>query len=239
MENKVVKEFRLNVEGGFKSPYVISGLRSISKICYEYARYIREKEPLKLPSTNILRFDFAGHEWENWNNGPTSYGIWALRFYINEIEFEKFEDEKKIIFISDLIAENLIRLFDIQGLERQLIFDAQEKIKANNYYIKGDDFRNRNRRTICWLEYLSGYHEIKIRFCYKNKNEEVRKINVCAKEYYDPILWNKLDVFEQLEIPTYLKIEGWRNTNEFVMTWGKEEYIFYLDKEKIVLNILE
>lgn len=239
MENKIVKEFRLNVEGGFKSQYVIKGLGSIANICKEYARYIRKKEPFKLPLTTILRFDFAGHEWENWNNGPTSYGIWALRFYINEIEFEALDDNKKIIFVSDLIAENLIRLFDLQKLDKQLIFEAQEKIKGNDYYIKGNDFKNRNRKTICWLEYLSGYREIKIRFCYQNKNEEIKKINICTKEYYDPILWKELDVFEQLTIPIYLKIEGWRNTNEFVMTWGNEEYVFYLDKEEIICTILE
>jgi len=93
--------------------------------------------------------------------------------------------------------------------------------------------------VFCWYEAQNGYSEDKYRLCYQNKGEEIKIIPICAQKHYDPILWKKLDIYEKLEIPQFFTNKGWRNTNEFAMTWGKEEYVFYLDKEEIVLNVLE
>jgi hypothetical protein len=238
MENKIVKEFRNNVEN-FKSEYVVKGLSYIGRLCQVYGRFMHEIEPLRLPMTTILRFDFGGYKRDKWFNGPTSYGIWSLQLYINEEKFEELEDNKKIVFVSELIVEYLCRLFDLQKLDKQRIYDAAAKIKANDYYIKIEEFKNRNRKTICWYEVLNGYGENKYRLCYQNNGDEVKRISICTKKHYDPILWKKLNVHDMLTIPQVFTNKRWRNTNEFVMVWGKEEYVFYLDKEKIVLNILE
>ena len=240
MENKLktVKEFRANIEN-FKSEYVKKGIGYISWLCQEYGELMHEVEPLRLPITTILRFDFGGYKREKWFNGPTSYGIWSLNLYINEEEFEKLEDDKKIVFISDLIVEYLCRLFDLQKLDKQRIFDAQAKIKANDYYIKHKEYKNRNRKTVCWMESLNGYSKDKYRLCYQNKGEEIKRLDICIKKHYDAILWKKLDIHDMLAIPQTFTNKGWRNTNKFVMVLGKEEYVFYLDKEEIVLDILE
>jgi len=239
MENKIVKEFRTHLEN-FKSEYVKKGLGSIAgEMLQCYGRLIHEWQPLELPSTTILRFDFGGHKREKWFNGPTSYGIWSLQLYINEEEFIKLEDNKKIVFVSDLIVEYLCRLFDIQKLDKQRIYDAQDKIIANNYFIKIEEFKNKNRKTICWYEVLNGYRENKYRLCYQNKGEEVKRIDICTQKHYDAILWEKLDIHDMLAITQIFTNKGWRNTNEFVMTWDRNEYVFYLDKEEIVINTLE
>lgn len=240
MENKLktVKEFRNNTDS-IKSEYIAKGISYIGRLCQVYGRFMHDQEPLLLPMTTILRFDFVGYKREKWSNGPYSYGIWSLNLYLNEEEFEQLEDDKKIVFISDLIVEYLCRLFDLQHLDKQRIYKAQAKIKANDYYIKHQEYKNRNRKTICWIESLNGYSEDKYRLCYQNKGEEIKRLNICMKQHYDANLWKKLDIHEKLKIPHFFTNKGWRNTNEFVMTWGKEEYVFYLDKEKIVLNILE
>lgn len=237
--NKIVKEFRSNVSG-FTSEYIKRGLQSMTgKMLLRYGGLMHEHQPLELPSTTILRFDFGGYKREKWFNGPTSYGIWSLQLYIDEEEFEKLKDDKKIVFISDLIVEYLCRLFDLQKLDKQRIYNAQAKIKANDYYIKIEEFKNRNRKTICWYEVLNGYSENNYRLCYQNKGEEVKRIDICTQKHYDAILWKKLDIHDMLAIPQVFTNKGWRNTNEFGMTWGKEEYVFYLDKEEIVLTMLE
>lgn len=238
MENKIVKEFRNNTDG-LMDLYVISGVSSISWLCQTYGKLMHEQEPLKLPLTSILRFDFIGYQREHWSNGPHSYGIWSLNLYMDETKFKKLEDDKKIVFISDLITEYLCRLFDLQKLDKQRIYNAKAKIEANDYYRKIEEFKNRNRKTICWYEVLKGYSEDKYRLCYQNKGEEVKRIAICTQKHYDALLWKKLDIHDMLEVPQFFKEKKWRNTNEFVMVWGNEEYVFYLDKEEIVLNIFK
>ena len=232
MGNKIIKEFRSNVDG-FKTEYIKKGIANITRLCQVYGRYMHELEPLLFPMTTILRFDFASFRREQWLIGPT-YGILSMQLYIEETDFEKLKDDEKIVFISDLIVEYLCRLFDLYGLDTQRIYDAQAKIQANGFYIKHQEHKNRSCKTVCWLESLNGYSENKYRLAYQNLGEEVRKIVFFTQQHYDAILWKKLDIHEILLIPQFFKELKWKNKNEFVMVWGNDRYIFNLQNEEII-----
>ena len=232
-----LKEIRVRVDNlkAYEARRIQTMCRAISMI------FLSELKNYVIKDTHILNVYFRADSAHQENHDIINLGekmngnIGIVTALFDSVYFFSLDNNGKRQFLLERIKFALLKFAKHFGLAIDPIEEAFEKLTESALMVKNSEILKTKDKlhaaeVMVKVNYGKNEYWLKV---WEKQNKSNYYYFVCEKDVFYGVEHPELSIIDLLKIPQSLQAKGWMNNENFVMLWGKEQYIFNIKKNDI------